>query len=239
MADNETGRLYGIGLGPGDPGLLTVKATELLGSLKAIFVPQSAALKKSLALKIAADYITEDCTVTELLFPMTKSRRELDKHWRDAAKPVAACLVAGSDCGFLTIGDPMLFSTFIYLRRAVSQLAPGVKVTIIPGVSAAFAAAAGAGVPLAEAGDSVAFITGDRADELEALTGEFQTIVIMKVAKRWGLIASLLKELGLDDRSYIAHRLGSDNETVELVCDAGDDPELGYMSTVIVRVGNV
>lgn len=234
MNNKPTGRLFGIGVGPGDSDLITLKAVKTLKGLSTVFVPKSMDGKTSLALEIASAHLSYGCRVTDLLFPMVKDREALAAHWEQAAEPVAAVLKKGDDCGFLTLGDPMLFSTYIYLVRAVKKLAPGAAFETIPGISSVFAAAAKAGLPLAEGEGSVAFLTGEAIDSLDSLAADFSTIVIMKVGKRLPQIRSSLRRLGLDKSSVVAHRVGLAGEFI-IDLDAADDDSLGYLSTIIVR----
>jgi precorrin-2/cobalt-factor-2 C20-methyltransferase len=238
METKAPGCLYGIGVGPGDSRLMTLRAVELLGRLTTVFVPRSREKAASLAWEIAGRHIGADCRIVTLDFPMTKSAQELQKRWEEAAAQVAKTTGRGEDCGFLTVGDPMFFSTFIYLQRALRRLAPAVRIERVPGISAAFAAASRSGLPLAEADDSVAIIPGDRAAELESLLRGFQTIVIMKVGKRLPWIMSIVKELGLEGRTVIAHRIGLENETIVEGADFSGDQRVGYFSTVIVKAAN-
>jgi precorrin-2/cobalt-factor-2 C20-methyltransferase len=235
METKTQGCLYGIGVGPGDSRLLTLRAAELLGRLTIVFVPRSTEKSASLALEIAGPHIRADCRIVTLDFPMTKSTDELKKRWAEAAAQVAQVTAGGTDCGFLTVGDPMFFSTFIYLERELRRLVPAARIERVPGISAAFAAASRAGLPLAEADGSVAIIPGDRAGELESLLNSFQTIVIMKVGKRLPRIMSIIKELGLGDRAVIAHRVGLEDEAIINGSDFTGDQRVGYFSTVIVR----
>lgn len=232
--NNRSGCLYGIGIGPGDSGLITLKAIETLKTLKTVFVPQSAQEKESLALEIAQKHLSPDSKVETLLFPMIKDPLELAEHWERAAAPVVAALSNGDNCGFLTLGDPMLYSTFIYLVRAVQKAAPEATIESIPGISSAFAAASKSLLSLAEGGDSVALITGERIDRLESILKDFQTVIIMKVGKRLPEIKAELLRLGLDRNALLAHRVGLEDELVAGAADI-EDARLGYLSTIIVR----
>ena len=233
MNNATIGRLVGIGVGPGDSDLITLKAIDELKRVKTVFVPTPADGKASLALKIASAHLAPDCNIETLLFPMVKDPEALSAHWQRAARPVAAVLLKGCDCGFLTLGDPMLFSTYIYLVRAVKEIAPGARFETVPGISSAFAAAAKGEWPLAEGDDAIAFITGERIGSLPALVADFETIVIMKVGKRLPEIRTGLRALGLEKNAILAHRLGLEGESVTGVEDADD--RLGYLSTIIVR----
>ena len=238
MSDKMTGRLVGIGVGPGDHDLLTLRAIRTLSTLDVVFVPQASLKKESLAWEIAREHIPEDCRVETLLFPMTRSKSDLEEHWRRAAEPVAERLMDGDDCGFLTLGDPMLYSTFIYLREAVGRLAIGAVFESIPGISAGSAAASKLGLPLACGDESIAYITGERADRLEALVDEFDTIIVMKVGKRLADISERLAALGLAEKTVLARNIGLEGESLGPLPKDGLGGRAGYMSTLIIRCGN-
>lgn len=238
MIEPNRGSLVGIGIGPGDADLLTLRAVDRLKGLDTVFTPRASDDSESLAYSIARDHIPRDCEVVSLLFPMTRSSTELESHWEQAALLVVEHISRNERCGFLTLGDPLLFSTFIYLIEAVKLLAPDVSVEIVPGVSAPFAAASRAGVALGRGDESVALITGEQIERLARLAGEFDTIIIMKVGKRLSRISAVLDGLGLSGSSVLAQYVGQARERVVPLVEAGSDEKAGYMSTIIVRTQN-
>ena len=120
----RSGTLYGIGIGPGDPELITLKGARLIGGCRNLFVPKARTASESVALTIARPLVGPEAKIEELLFPMTADREELSTKWDEAAARVAAILAAGEDACFLTLGDPLLYSTYIYLLRALRKTAP-------------------------------------------------------------------------------------------------------------------
>ena len=116
------GTLYGIGVGPGDPEWITVKGARTLAACRQVFVPRSGAGAESVALEIARPYLKPDAVVHELLFPMTTDRRELHQSWQAAARQVLQPLEAGEDCCFLTLGDAMFYSTYVFLLDELRRL---------------------------------------------------------------------------------------------------------------------
>ncbi len=154
--------LYGVGLGPGDTGLVTVRGVEVLESVDVVYSPGR------LSRRVASEYVPEG-RLSELSFPMTRDREELRRAWREAADAVAP-RAEGGDAAFVTLGDPNVYSTFGHLRRTLSRFHPDVDVEVVPGVSAttAFASAldveidAGASLTLAEAADGAAPVGPDR-----------------------------------------------------------------------------
>lgn len=235
----NTGALYGIGVGPGDPELITVKGARLLASAKHVFVPKAKIKEDSLALDIAARYIGK-ASVHELVFPMITDKAELSRKWDEAAMAVSKILVQGDDACFLTLGDPMLYSTYIYLIRALSKAMPTARIHTVPGVTAFSAVAALTNHAVGEAKEPVTIIPA--ADDLDsvrkALIGD-GTVVLMKVGKRLQGILDILEESGAIDNGVFAAYAGQTEERIEtdLRKLRGSNPETGYLSTIIVHTG--
>src|SRR5512139_4020287 len=104
----KTGTLHGIGVGPGDPELITMKGARLLRSCRHIFVPKARTAADSVALSIANKYLPAQSEIHELVFPMTSDRVELSRRWRASSREIAGVLAGGEDACFLTLGDPLL-----------------------------------------------------------------------------------------------------------------------------------
>jgi len=130
-----SGHLYGIGVGPGDPELLTIKAAKVLGRVDLILAASSTKNDDSLALDIARPHLKPDARVIRLGFPMSRNEDTLQSAWEENARLVLNELEQGHDAAFLTLGDPLLYSTFAYLLRTLRSLAPEQAVTIIPGIT--------------------------------------------------------------------------------------------------------
>jgi precorrin-2/cobalt-factor-2 C20-methyltransferase len=231
------GTLYGIGVGPGDPGLITVKGRELIGACPHVFAPKARVKAESLALQIAGRYAGAGAKIHEVVFPMVEDEGVLERHWSECAAKIVALLDAGEDVCFLTLGDTLLYSTHIYLVRAVKALAPDAAVVTVPGVNAFSAAAALTGFPLGEGKRPLLVVpVSDDLDVVrEALDGE-RTVVLMKVGKRLPEIVALLEQRGLARRSVFVARAGLDGERVEtdLTRLKSEGAELGYLSVILV-----
>ena len=135
------GVLYGIGVGPGDPDLMTLKGARVLQGCRHVFVPKARSENGSIALAIAGRYLRADSLIHELVFPMSDDSGELSLHWAQAARSVADVVGMGEDACFLTLGDPLLYSTYIYLVRSLREQLPGLDVVTVPGITAFSAAA--------------------------------------------------------------------------------------------------
>ncbi len=173
-------KIYAVGVGPGDPELLTRKAEE-------------------------------------------------------AAAEVAERVRQGSDVAFITIGDPFLYSTFLYLYRIFRERYPDIPVEVVPGISSVSAAAVAAGMPLGLASERIAIIPAAFEEDLRRTLGEFDTVVLMKVSRVFDGIYALLQELGLERNGAFISRVGSPEE--EVVFDLGSlvGRKLDYLSLLIVK----
>ena len=231
------GTFYGIGVGPGDPELLTLKGKRILANAEVVFVPKAKSKSESIALAIAQQHISFSASVREILFPMVTDVDALREHWRAAAKTVLDVLCAGKDAVFLTLGDAMLYSTHVYLVRALKEHCPELKVVTVPGVAAFSAAAALTGFPVGEKKHPVVIIpTSDDLSNVSRALDFGGTVVLMKVGKRLDAILDLLGSRGLLDRSVFVARAGLEGERIETDLEhlKKDDPQLGYLSTMIV-----
>ena len=136
------GKLFGVGVGPGDPNLLTIKAAEVLRQVDVVCIPRSRVNSDSVAMQIAGAYISPAAEIMEVLTPMVRDAQTLEAEWRRGAEKIANCLLNGKNVAFITIGDSMLFSTYTYLMKKVREIIPNVVVESIPGVTSFSAAAA-------------------------------------------------------------------------------------------------
>jgi precorrin-2/cobalt-factor-2 C20-methyltransferase len=236
----KIGTLYGIGVGPGDPELITVKGARLLGQCKHVFTPKARTAADSLALSIAGRYLNPGSQVHELIFPMTSDQGELSRHWMASAGEIATALKSGEDACFLTLGDPLLYATYIYLLRELKALLPEARIVTIPGVTAFSAAAALADFPVGEKKTPVTIIptTDDLEDVRRALSGG-GTVILMKIGRRLREVLNLLEEAKVIDRSVFVSHAGMENERVEtnLRRLSAEDPQAGYLSIILAHAG--
>ena len=141
------GCLYGVGVGPGDPELLTRKALRILQQVPVICTPQSETSNESYALEIVSEFLDRaKQEILRLTFP-TDDAEGAAGVWRRGAEIIAEKLLAGQDVAFITEGDPMLYSTFAYVLEGITSAHPSISVEIVPGVSSVMAAAASAAIP--------------------------------------------------------------------------------------------
>ncbi len=232
------GTLYGIGVGPGDPELVTLKAIKVLRKVHHVFAAASSKNDYSLALEIIRDYLPEDTPVSHLHFPMTFNKEHLENAWHANCQTVATCLEEGKDAAFLTLGDPMTFSTFIYLVRKLQERIPRVSVVTVPGITAYQAAAACAGVPLAEAEESLTIISGAKGGERLADVLPFSdNIVLMKTYKHFPKILDRIRSMGLQDQCWFVSRCGLNGQIIENDFKKLTEINPHYLSLMIIKKG--
>lgn len=236
-----TGTLYGVGVGPGDPELITVKGAAVLARCPHVFVPKARTAAESVALSITGRYIGRNAKVHELLFPMTSDNDELSTRWKENARAVAGVLEGGEDACFITLGDLFLYSTYIYLLREIRNIIPDLNVISIPGVTSFSAAASLSSFPVGEGREPVSVIPAS-ADDLGAVREALKkkgTVILMKIGRRLPEILDIIDSEGLIDRGIFASRAGMEGERVEtdLRKLRGAAAEAGYLSIILVHAG--
>lgn len=234
----KKGTLYGIGVGPGDPDLITVKGAQTIRSCRHIFVPKARTAADSVALSIAKKHLGDNAEVHEIVFPMTTDKSELEQRWEDSALRIAEALEKGEDACFLTLGDTFLYSTYTYMLRALRRRLPDVSVVTIPGITAFSAAAALAEFPVGERKDSVTIVpTADDLNQVRTAVNAGGTVVLMKIGKRLGRILDVLESTGALGRSVFVSHVGMPEQRIEkdLSRLRGAEDEAGYLSIILVK----
>lgn len=232
----KTGRFYGIGLGPGDPDLITVKARRLLRRCSVLCMPKGRENTEGLALSLLKKIKPAGGQeLIALSFPMTTDTVRLDAAWNDAATVIAAKLTEGKDVAFLTEGDPMLYSTFIHVLRSLKRLYPEAAVETVPGVSSITAAAARSLTPLGT-GDETLLIAPAVNDEgcLEDILSRGDTVVFLKVNRAFDALLALLERKGLVGKAVLVTRCFMKDENVVRDIREMKGKKLDYFSLVIV-----
>ena len=231
--------IYAVGVGPGDPELLTRKAERILRQADVVLAPVSKPCEASVALETVREFLDENRQEIILhQFPMTSDKSRLIPAWQEAAALIAGRVLAGKDVAFITIGDPLLYSTFIYLLRIFRESYPQIDLEIIPGISSINTAAAVACVPLAEADERIAIIPATAGMEkvIEALA-TYDTVVLLKVKPLFGEILEVLRQMGRERSTLFVERVGTARQKVltdfaEIACHVPD-----YLSLMIIRRG--
>lgn len=235
----NSGVLYGIGVGPGDPDLITVKAAKILGRCEHVFAPRPRGSSESASARIAERHLNPAARLHEVVFPMSSDREELEAEWLAATAPIAEVLAAGSDACYLTLGDTMLYSTYLYMLRALRRRMPDVQVITIPGITSFSAAAALAEIPLGEGEQSLTVVPASAGQKVlsQALSAG-GTVAVMKIGKRLPEVLEVMEREGALDRAVFVSRAGMDNQRTErdlrrLHRDISD--RMGNLSIILVR----
>ncbi len=234
----KTGILYGIGIGPGDPELMTVKGARLLGEIKNVFVPRGHSGKASVAHNIASGYFREDANLHEVVFHQTRDSEGLKEYWHEVALQVAEVLKTGEDVCFITLGDSMLYSTYIYVIWEIRNILPDVKIETVPGIAAYSAVSALAEFPIGYRKNPVTIIPAD--DSLTGLRKAIDaagTIVIMKVGNHFENILQILEDNALVERSVFVAKVGLPEQRVvsDLRSLKGTITKKEYLSIILVN----
>ena len=225
----KKGKLYSVGVGPGDPELLTAKAIRVLSECDIVAVPQSDGGGQT-ALDIAAQYI-KGKTVRSFAMPMTHDRAARNASHAAAADAICALLDEGKNVAFLTLGDPTVYSTGWYVhKRVVSR---GYDAELIPGVPSFCAAAARLGRALCEDGEMLHIIPASHGKEREglALPG---SKVLMKTGKSVLEVRELLRQRGELGSAALIERVGMDGQRLIENLDELEQPS-GYFSIILVK----
>jgi len=225
----ELGRLYGLGIGPGDPELLTLKAHRILTSVEAIAYP-TLENGKALARAIVADFIRPDQIEIPMPLPFSVERSS-QPYYDIAANKIAEHLSAGRDVAVLCEGEPMLYGTFMYLFK---RLSGRFHTEIVPGISSTMASAAMLGTPITYRNDVLSIMpaTLDAASLRDRLT-VVDAAVIIKLGRHFAKVRTILDELGLLDRALYIERVTQPNQRIVTITEV-DPAEVPYWSLILI-----
>lgn len=239
MSDSpRTGRLIGVSLGPGDPGLITRRAWALLERRDTAWTyPVRSTKTPSYAFDIVVrSGIERPARHQPLLFPMTHDEAKLLRHWHRAAEAVLPLLQAGQDVLFLVEGDASTYATFGHLARTLRALDEGIAVDTVPGVNSFTAACATLGLPLAEQDDTVAIVPAAYGvSAVDRLLADFDTLVLLKVKPLLDELIDWLEKRGLLAHAQFIERCGAPDERVVTDLTSLRGQKVSYLSLMIVK----
>lgn len=203
-----------VGCGPGDPELLTVKAVNAIKNADVIMCPTSKEGKPSIALSVVSPLIDKEKNpeIINLVFPMTKDKDTLEDTWQKNSKIIAEKTKSGKKIVYLTVGDPYLYSTWIYLNRELSLNYPEIKIRVIPGIVSMFTFASKVGISLAEGAEKMAVIPSCYdLTRVKEIAKNCDTMIFLKDGRYFDQVIELLKEAGFSENSIFA--IGQDLDT--------------------------
>ena len=228
----KKGKLIGIGVGPGDTELLTLKAAKVLKSVPVVFSPKSSKEKESIALSIVKPILEERkdykrLMLVEPIFPMIEDKKELEKIWTSASEMIAQYLDSGRDVAFITLGDTSIFSTYSYVQR---KLIDRYEIETIPGITSFTACAAARNKALVEQND-ILTIVPKIDDRLEEVLEYSDSIVLMKASRNTSRLESTIEEKNRPKEIYSVQNCTRENEKII----EGFSNEKPYLTTTIIQ----
>lgn len=227
-------KVIGIGVGPGDPELITVKAINAIKRCDIVVVPVSKIGRSSIAFDIAKQYIGESNTVLNQLFPMTHDKKELEKNWDENTLEIEKLVKSGKTVGFLTLGDPSFYSTYMYLVPRLQAF--GIEIETIPGVTSFSAVAASENIKIGEWEEPVGIVPlkGEGETLIDALD-KFNNVVVMKPTHNLELLYNEIKKRELEDNFVLISKCSTDSHTVIKDVEELKDAKIPYLSTMIIK----
>ncbi|WP_294626215.1 precorrin-2 C(20)-methyltransferase [uncultured Bilophila sp.] len=230
----KPGKLYGVGIGPGDPRYLTLRAADVLRSADVIFTVISQNASSSVS-QAVVEYLQPRGEIRLQIFSMSRDKAEREGQVAANADAIITELRAGRDCAFATLGDAMTYSTFGYVLRRIQKAIPDLEVEIVPGITSFATLAAKAGAVLAENGEQLRVIPSFRSEMAETLDfPKGSTTVLLKTYRsRKALLDRLEREEGVE--ILYGERLAMDGQI--LLSDPGDIRERPeeYLSLIMVK----
>jgi precorrin-2/cobalt-factor-2 C20-methyltransferase len=201
-------KLYGIGVGPGSPDLLTLKAVQTLGKIDVVFCPSSATADHSLALDIVRPYLRPDTEIVNLTFAMSRDEATTRETWKNNAAQIHHHLMQNKHGAFLTLGDPLIYSTFSYIMKELKALAVSLEFEVIPGITSFQAAAARLAEPLVEGEETLVVTSAARlleTEEILSLTGGMSLVVMKPFRKIKETVDLLARRAGGFCSTAVSH----------------------------------
>ena len=226
----KKGRFYGIGVGVGDPENITVKATKRLHEVDVIVLPEAKSGEGSTAFNIVKEYVKPDVEQLFLEFPMIKDVEARKVFRKNNADVISAELKKGKKVAFLTIGDPMTYSTYTYVLEHISD---DVEIETIAGITSFNSIAARLNIPLMIGDEDLKVVSVNRKTDVYKEIENNQNLVLMKISRDFEKIKKAIIETGNKENVVIVSDCGKDNEVV--YWDIESVEEVPYFSTMILK----
>ena len=229
---SEKGKLIGIGVGPGDSELLTLKAVRILKSVPVVFSPKSSKEKESIALSIVRPILEERpdykrLMLVEPIFPMIEDEEELEKVWTSASEMIAQYLDSGRDVAFITLGDSSIFSTYSYVQK---KLIDRYEIETVPGITSFTACAAARNKALVEQND-ILTVVPKIDDRLESVLEFSDSVVLMKASRNTSDLEKVIEAKNRPKDIYSVQNCTRENEKII----DGFSNEKPYLTTTVIK----
>ena len=230
-------KFYGIGTGPGDSSLVTVKAVETIQKLDILYTPESKKGGESLALSIVSKYLPDGLEIKSRHFPMNFNDAEKIAAWNEIAREIVKDVKSGKNVGFVTLGDPMIYSTYVYIME---RLIDEIEVETIPGISSFSNIASNQNFPLVMDREPLIVIPCTMEEEkIDYALENYNCIVLMKVYKNFKEIITKLERFGLIDSAILVSNSSQEGEVVYTnLRDVHLEEKISYFSTILINKEN-
>lgn len=230
----NTGTLYGIGVGPGDPELIPIKAVRILEQVDIVFTAASTKNDYSLAVDIARVHIPQKAVIEKLNFPMNKDKTVMEKAWLSNAGRIAEVQESGRSAAFLTIGDPLTYSTYGYVLRHLKEGWPHLVIHTIPGITSYQAAAAATNRPLVEGEQSLLIMSGVHGGQrLAGMPDKPDNVVFLKAYRNVEGICHALEDADMLIGSVAVANCSRENEKIYTDLKALGEEQPNYWTLII------
>ncbi|CAM3265623.1 cobalt-factor II C(20)-methyltransferase [Vagococcus fessus] len=226
-------KFYGIGTGPGDSELMTVKGANLLKRVNILYTPEAKKSSKSLALSIVEPYLSDQLEIKQRHFPMVSDLETKMTSWKEIAKEISEDVRSGKEVAFITLGDPMVYSTYSYLLDLLDE---DIETETIPGIASFISMASQVQLPLCideEQFSVVPATVSSRA--IQTAVEQNDTVVLMKVANHLPKVLSVLKKLDLLEQTILISHASQTQEIRKMtIKNLQETDKISYFSTMIV-----
>lgn len=230
-------KFYGIGTGPGDSTLVTIKAVNTIKMLDILYTPEPKKGGDSLALSIVKEYVPDTVEIKQRHFPMNNDSVEKMASWDAIAAEIKDDVKAGKEVGFITLGDPMIYSTYVYIME---RLMDEIEVETIPGISSFSNIASNQNFPLVMDTDPLMVIPCTMEEEkIDAALQTYDCFVLMKIYKNFKEIVQKLEKYDLIDSAILVSNSSQEREVVyKDLRDVHLQEKISYFSTILVNRNN-
>ncbi|WP_129600423.1 cobalt-factor II C(20)-methyltransferase [Anaerophilus nitritogenes] len=229
-------KFYGIGTGPGDSTLVTIKAVKTIEKLDILVTPEPKQGGDSFALSIVKEYILPHTEIRQRHFPMNFNNEEKNTAWQKIADEIELEVKNGKNVGFITLGDPMLYSTYVYILNLLKQK---IEIETIPGISAFSNIASSKNFPLVMDKEALVVLpcTADE-EKIDFTLQHYNSIVLMKVYKNFKEIIEKLKKYNLIQYAILVSNSSLDKEVVFTNLENITQDQISYFSTILINKEN-